>query len=361
VVVGGGVDRGGLVHIETLVVTAVMAILYLVAVRLVDFNEKEPLWAVLMLFVFGSGAAVALNLGVSSAFLELNLVPGTMAKELARFVAVGGGLGVMVAVGQSRGYSEVNGLMDGVVYGAAGGFGFATGLAFVHDVLTPASGIAGLGSSTIGGYGEVALVGLSDGVFGALIGIGFAAAIEARAQVMKAVAPIGGYAAAVGAHLAYDYIGRANAFGDGAVARKWIALLLPVLVVIAVSVVALRGEKQAINEELGAEKDTGAVNDDDLAALGSFFKREAMYMKALFTFQIGTWTALHGLHNRQVQLAMAKRKASQEKDQQRRLETAAEIAKLRSAIFELKKTLGVEVQATAATPPPADPGEGGQS
>jgi len=102
-------------HATTLAVTIVMAVIYLVAVRLIDFNEKEPLWAVLLVFAGGVAGAVVLLLAVDSAFLELNPIPGVMATELARFVGIGLGLATLTAIGKSRGYSEINGLMDGVV------------------------------------------------------------------------------------------------------------------------------------------------------------------------------------------------------------------------------------------------------
>jgi len=44
------------------------------AVRLIDFNEKESMWAVLMLFVFGGTAAVVLDLTVGSGFLSSAVV-----------------------------------------------------------------------------------------------------------------------------------------------------------------------------------------------------------------------------------------------------------------------------------------------
>ena len=342
-------------HTDTLALTLIMAVLYLLAVRLVDFNEKEPLWAVLMLFVLGAGAAVALNLGVSTALLELELVPGVMLKELARFLAVGAGVAVLFSVGQSRGYREINGLMDGMVYGAACGLGFATGLAFAREILLPSGDLLGMATETLPSYGKIALIGLSDGVFGALSGIGFAAALDARKLVLRALLPFAGFLAAVGAHLAYDYIGRGNAFGDAAVLRKWIALLLPVAAVIVVTIIELSREKRAIAEELGVETETGAVSGDELLALQSFMKREAMYLSRLFRFDLGGWTALHSLHNRQVQLALTKRKAAREQDEERRSTTAGEVARLREAIFELKRSLGMALPAPKTD---AEEGEG---
>jgi hypothetical protein len=269
-----------------------------------------------------------------------------MLKELARFVAIGAGVAVLFAVGQSRGFREINGLMDGMVYGAAGGLGFATGMSFAREILLPADNLLGMQTESLGGYGQVALVGLSDGVFGALIGIGFAAALDARQMVGRAITPFGGFAAAVAAHLAYDVIGHGNALGEGAVIRKWIALLLPVLAVIVVAILELGREKRAIADELRGETETGAVSPEELQALQSWLKREAMYLGRLFRFDLGGWTTLHGLHNRQVQLALTKRKAAREKDESRRQAAAGEVARLREAIFELKRTLGL-------APPPA--------
>lgn len=322
----------------TLIVTLVMAIGYLMVVRLVDFNEKEPLWAVLLLFLLGAAGATGLLLAVDSSFLELNLVAGIATKEMVRFAGIGGGIGVLFYVGQRRGFSEINGLMDGVVYGATGGLGFATGLAFARELFLPSDTLALAGQSALS-YGQVALTGLADGVFGALIGIGYALVLEARSPAVRAVAPLGGYAAACIAHLGYLYIGRSDPFGTSAMARKWIALLLPVVVVAIVVVVALRSEGKAIDDELESEVETGAVTADDLAALRSWAKREKAYWGALFRGSLSRWSALHGLHNRQVQLALAKRKAKNESDDDRRVALAEEIAELRDAVLAIQKKL----------------------
>jgi len=323
----------------SLAVTAVVALLYLWVVRLLDFNEKEPLWAVLMLFVGGAVAAAVLLLVTPGAFLELNPLVGHIASEVARFLAVGAGIGVLVFVGRSKGYSEINGLLDGIVYGSAGGFGFATGLAFTRDILLPTPELP-LPTASMAGYGEIALVGLSDGLFGALMGIGFAAAIEARSQAKRALFGVGGLLAAIAAHLLYDVLAKGAPFSDSAMIRKWAALVLPVLVVIATVVVALRFEKGAIAEELASEAETGAVTAEELQVLQSWVARQGQYLTRLTKLDLGGWSALHSLHNRQVQLALAKRKVARESDEEARRESAAEVAALRRAVMDLKQRLG---------------------
>lgn len=323
----------------SLAVTAVVALLYLLVVRLLDFNEKEPLWAVLMLFGGGAVAAALLLMLTPGAFLELNPLAGNIAIEIARFSAVGAGIGVLVLVGRSKGYSEINGLLDGVVYGSAGGFGFATGLAFTREILLPTPELP-LNAAGVGGYGEIALVGLSDGLFGALIGIGFAAALDARSHAKRALVGVGGLLAAIAAHLLYDALAKGAPFSDSAMIRKWAALLLPVIVVVVTVVVALRFEKGAIAEELASEAETGAVSPEELGVLQSWAARQGQYLSRLAKLDLGGWSALHSLHNRQVQLALAKRKVAHETDPQARTDSAGEVAALRRSVLELKQRLG---------------------
>jgi hypothetical protein len=84
---------------------------------------------------------------------------------------------VLGAVARWRGWSEVNGLLDGVVYGAAAGLGTATGAAFTLELLVGASpvGRSPSGGATLAG---VTLSGLAQGLFGAIIGAGFGAAVR---------------------------------------------------------------------------------------------------------------------------------------------------------------------------------------
>ena len=342
-------------HAPTLAIALLMAVIYLAVVRLVDMNEKEPLWAVAMLFVLGGLGACALGLGVNLAVLELRVVPAAMAKELARFVSIGAGVGVLTWVAVRRGYSEINGLMDGVVYGAAGGFGYSIGEGLIRALAVgPVSTTLGLGATplSVSGIASLGLVGLADGVFGALIGIGFAAALHTRSPVQRALFPLASYVAAVSAHVSYELLGRGNAFGGSeGLARRWLALLLPVLVVVLVMIVALAQEKRAIRDELATEADTGIVTPDELALLRSTLAREALYLRTLLRGRFAQWSTLRGLHNRQVQLALAKRQAA-EAGLGIAGSSSSEVQQLRIAIVELKRTLG---EPEAAGPSAAEP------
>src|SRR5438093_888083 len=83
-------------------------------------------------------------------------------------------------------------------------------------------------------------------LFGGIIGAGVAVAIVGRGT-RRLVAPVGALGAAFLLHWLYLAFARGNALsgGQGAV-RHWIALLLPVVIVAAMLMRALRGERQAI-------------------------------------------------------------------------------------------------------------------
>src|SRR5688500_2479894 len=95
--VGGG---------DTLALAVVLAIVYMVVVRVLDLNEEEPLWAMALVFAIGFLFALALYAIVGSPTLELRLVWGAVIREVAKIVAVGLAVFVLQAIGRNRGWSE---------------------------------------------------------------------------------------------------------------------------------------------------------------------------------------------------------------------------------------------------------------
>ena len=59
-----------------------------------------------------------------------------------------------------------------------------------------------------------------------------------------------------------------------------------------------------------------------------------MYLKTLFSGRLAALFNLRALHNRQVQLALAKQRVGSRSD------AALEVDKLRAAVLELKRALG---------------------
>lgn len=326
-----------LVSAQAILVSLLVAIAFLVAIRTVDLNEREPLWALGILFVLGAVAALLVDLLVGSTVLELTILPSAIAREVSKFVATAAGLGILAVVSRSRGWSEINGPMDGIVYGATAGLGFAAGTTFLREITTTTEviGVLPLWSALVGNF----LSGLAEGVFAAIGGLGLAVAAHARTTGTKVGAALGSLALAVLLHAGFDWFARGGALGGAASARAWIALLLPLVLVGAVVAMSISRERRAIASQLAAEIATGAVSDEDRRVLSSWSDRQAMYLKLLLRFRVREWSVLTTLHNWQVQLALTRARESRETDERRRGQLREELEHLRAAVVSLKAEL----------------------
>jgi len=327
---------------STLVSTLLLSVLYLAIVRFVDMNEKEPLWAMLMVFFLGAAGATLTALVATNTMLGLNLWATAAIKELVKFLAIGAGVGVLIAYGQRRGWEEFNGTMDGIVYGTCGGLGFGVAERLVNGLTVANVSIPGLEVAQVASFGKLALSGLADGVVGAIIGAGFGLASEAKAPALRAVVPVMSLIGAVIADGAYQVLRHGNALGDSGALRANVALGAPVLFIVVVAAYALMQERGAIHKNLDDEVQTGAVGAADLPLLKSVISRQLAYAKALFTFKIGFYFGLRSLHSLQVQLAFAKARLASESDPTRRARVDAEVAKIRAEALQRRRALGLE-------------------
>jgi hypothetical protein len=244
-----------------------------------------------------------------------------------------------------RGWQEFNGTMDGFVYGACAGLGFATANEVRAELLFASMPLAGEPVGLFSGVVTIALRGLADGVLGALIGAGIGAATEARSFVGKLLLPFAGLFVAVVAHAGYVELAHGNALsGMEGLVRSQIALVLPIVALVAIIAYALRRERKAMDTQLPAEQETGAVTPEELATLRSWSAKNRAYWKALGQKDLRRWTGLKALHNRQAQLALLKEKSSRQINPQLRASAEEEVRRVREAIFEQKRALGLGLE-----------------
>lgn len=331
----GSADPG-----SVLLMTALMVVCYLVVVRLIDMNEKEPLWAMAAFFVLGAGACVALVQAVGTPALDLHPMQGAVLKEITRFAAVAAGVAALLLYGRKRGIDEFNGLMDGIVYGATVGLGFHTAREVINQMLIGGVALPGQEVGAFAGFHKVFLTGLAEGIFGAIAGAGLGAAVESRSLAAKAGWPMAGLAVAASANWGYVTLAKGNALGGSeGMIRAQAALVLPAVVVVAAAAYALSSERKAIRDQLASEQSAGVVTSFDLALLQSVASRELAYLKTLLSGKLGAWLTMKALHNRQVQLAFVKQRASSETDEKRKARLDEEIGNLRALVLEKQKAL----------------------
>jgi hypothetical protein len=309
----------------------VVGVVYLILLRLVDVNEKEPLWALGSLLLIGVAGALLLSVVVSGRTLHGTTVLASVSDEVTIFVCLVVGVALLEAIGRLRGWSEINGPSDGLIYGAAVGLGFATGEAFVRELQTSPQLLVIAGANSTGAtLWTTLLAGLAAGLFGGIMGAAFGWSVYEGALRWLAL-PLVGLAVAFGLQVGYIELANGNSLsGSGARVREWIALGVPALFFLLALVLGLRVERRMIRREL-ADDPVGAT-PEELRLLTNPAARRAAYLRRMLALDADGWVGLRALQNRQVQLALTKRRAERATDPGDRAELEDEVAHLRAAV-----------------------------
>jgi protease PrsW len=283
------------------------AVIYLLFMRAIDLYEREPLRYVIPVFVWGFAVATTVSLVFNTLF-QLTLSSVTSVKTASFFTAVveapvveecSKGLALLLIffiaylVRRRSGLMEFAGVMDGIVYGSAVGFGFA----IAEDLLYGLQ------------YGpETFLVrrifgGFAHASFTSLTGIGLGLVPWVQSRILKVVLPVLGLMGAIVLHATFNFT--ATVFGP----VGYLVLFCVILVYIVIIIVWLAIERRAIRDELSDEVRAGTVTSREYAILPSYFRRTGYYLGLLFTGRLRTWFRVRKLHAAAVDLALAKRLA----------------------------------------------------
>ena len=283
------------------------AVLYLLFIRAADLYEREPLRYVVAVFVWGFTVAVAISLVFNTlASMTLSAMAGArvanavtavlvapVVEESAKGLALGIIFAIAYIVARRGGEVEFSGVMDGIVYGSAVGFGFA----IAEDILYYAQ----FGAETFvvrrifGGFGHAA--------FTSLTGIGFGLTTWVRYRALKVLLPIVGLICAMMLHSLFNLT--ATLFGPVA----YVVMLFVLLVYLALIVIWLAVERRTIRSELRDEVGAGVITPDEYRILPTYFRRKVYYLGLFFSGKLPTWSRAHRLHRTAVDLAFTKRLA----------------------------------------------------
>src|SRR5215211_1379684 len=116
-------------------VAILVTVLCVAALRLVDRNEKEPIWALVIFLWLGMVAAAAASIVAGVSPGEETGVTISLAAEVAKTGAIGLGFALMGAFARLRRWEDANGPFDGLLYGSAAGMGLAIGDFFLRETL----------------------------------------------------------------------------------------------------------------------------------------------------------------------------------------------------------------------------------
>ena len=283
------------------------ALIYLLFIRAIDLYEREPLRYVIPVFVWGFAVATTVSLVFNTLF-QLTLSSVTSVKTASFFTAVvsapvveesSKGLALIIIffiaylMRRRTGLIEFAGVMDGIVYGSAVGFGFAIAEDLLYGLqYGPETFVA---RRIFGGFAHASFTSLTG------IGIGLIPWVQNRA--LKVVVPLLGLSGAIMLHATFNLT--ANLFGPVA----YLFLFLVVLTYIVVIIVCLYIERRTIRDELSDEVRAGTITAQEYAILPSYFRRKAYYIGLVFTGRLRDWHMARKLHHVAVDLALAKRLA----------------------------------------------------
>ncbi len=299
-------------------------VLYVGIIYWADRYEKEPTAMLLSAFLWGAIPALLVAVAVRLFFkipVEL-LGPKAIGAVQAGLVAplVEEALKGSVVLFISMRYRlEFDNVLDGIVYGAIVGFGFAmTGnmLSYLGAFLL--RGFGGL-SSTI--FVEGLLYGLNHALYSALFGAGLGYARLALKRWQRRVVPLVAFILAVVVHALHNLVVH-NAIGLNplTVASTWAG----VLVIVVVVVWSLRRQRRWLAIEL-----TGEVPDELYRTLTVRGGRERMKGQTPRLGKLSDWWQFRRLRQQCAELATKKMQHRRRPDEPRLLE---EIERLRKEI-----------------------------
>jgi RsiW-degrading membrane proteinase PrsW (M82 family) len=187
---------------------AIPALVYVSVIYWFDRYEKEPTWLLAATFFWGAIPSIALALLFSlAASVPLYLFTGPDTGDTLNAIVAAPpieesvkGLALLAIFFLMR--HEIDSLLDGIIYGAMVGMGFAV----VENVLYfvqvyNESGIAAWQSNV---FLRAVLFGLNHSLFSAMTGLGLAVARLSTNRALRIAAPIFGWSVAVGLHMVHN-------------------------------------------------------------------------------------------------------------------------------------------------------------
>jgi RsiW-degrading membrane proteinase PrsW (M82 family) len=287
----------GVIFVTPIVLT------YLFFIRWADRFEPEPWWLILVAFVWGAifatlggGITSSIASSLTSGFFDAKGADVIGATVFAPVFEEGfKGLGVaLIALASALGLRELDGPLDGAIYGGVVGLGFT----LTEDILYVANQFA---TSGIGGFAfllflRTVLLGLSHCTFTACTGLGFGIATEAKSWWLKIAAPVIGFGCAMMMHAMHNALPTLGG-GIGLVMMLIISWGIDILFFVLLALLVVRDRTIVIRELFG---EVGSLlHPKELQLVSSYF---ALGMKNWGVLFSTGWSAFRQRRKKQLQL-----------------------------------------------------------
>ncbi len=301
-----GIETGPVAFLIGLIAAALPVPIYLLLVLWIDRYESEPYWMLATCFFWGALVAVFFSFVINTAS---GLAVAIMTDDLQAGEAFGAVISAPIVEETSKALilfmfffwkkDEFDGVIDGIVYAAMAGLGFAMteniqyyGKAVMHsgETLTLVFILRG------------ALAPFSHPLFTSLTGIGLGLARQSTSTIVKFITPILGLCAAIAMHSIWN--GSAVIFGGAGFILMYILIMVPSFFILFVVIaLALRREGQIIREHLGPDFQGGLLTPQEFNQLVSIRGRMGASFNALSRGGFSSWKASRQLNQLASELA----------------------------------------------------------
>ncbi len=254
----------------SLAAAVIPTMIYVLVFYWADRYEREPIWLVTVAFIWGAVPAVIVSLigelflgwswrnaavTMSGVFMEGTII-APVVEELAKGIAL-----LLIFLLMRH---EFDGVLDGVVYGALVGFGFAMTENFLY--FTSAYDEGGYGQLTMVILLRAVLFGLNHAFYTGLTGIGLGLARNALTTSGKIGWLLLGLAAAIIVHGLHNLGAGLAAYHIAGLGFSFLVALAGIGMVLVAVLLAWRFERNTIRLEL-AEEVGVLISPADYAAL----------------------------------------------------------------------------------------------
>ena len=302
-----GIETGPVALLIGLVSATVPVPLYLVLVLWIDRYEAEPAWMLATAFFWGALVAVFLAFLLNTASdLAVQLMTNsvragrTFAAVISAPIVEESAKALILLIFFFWKKDEFDGVIDGIVYAAMAGLGFAMteNIQYYGKAVLEAGG----GGLTFVFILRGALAPFSHPMFTSLTGIGLGLARQSPNTAVKWIAPIMGLLAAISMHSIWN--GSGAIFGGVAWVLTYIVIMIPAFfIMLVVIVLALRREGQIVREYLVPDYQGGLLTQQEYDQLCSIRGRMGSSFNAFSRGGFSHWQTARQLNQTASELA----------------------------------------------------------
>lgn len=307
-----GFETGPVAFLMGLVTATLPLPIYLILVLWIDRYESEPYWMLATAFFWGALVAVFFAFVINTAS---GLAVAIMTEDARAGDTFGAVISAPIVEETSKALilfifffwkkDEFDGVIDGIVYAAMAGLGFA----MTENIQYYGRAALQEGGLTIVFILRGTIAPFSHPLFTSMTGIGLGLARQSQNMAVKIITPILGLGAAIAMHTIWN--GSIYLFGGTGFILMYVLIMVPAFFLMFVVIaLGLRREGRLVKEFLTPDFHAGLLTQEEYERLGTIRGRMGSSFNALSKGGFKGWQACRQLNQTASELAFHRSRIS---------------------------------------------------